>query len=92
MNRSRTITAAIACATLFLSTSGVSQAQTSTQPTGQRSGQAQEGGRAGGGRGGRQGAGSKSCDMAMDAKGDIYVSDGVNGSVTELIAPKNQKN
>ena len=30
--------------------------------------------------------------MATDAKGDIYVSDGVNGSVTKLIAPKNQKN
>jgi sugar lactone lactonase YvrE len=33
----------------------------------------------------------ESCDMAMDGKGDIYVSDGVNGRVTKLIAPKNQK-
>jgi sugar lactone lactonase YvrE len=32
----------------------------------------------------------ESCDMAMDAKGDIYVSDGVNGAITKLIAPKNQ--
>jgi len=28
--------------------------------------------------------------MAMDAKGDIYVSDGVNRRVTKLIASKNR--
>ena len=28
--------------------------------------------------------------MAMDAKGDIYVSDGINGRVTKLIAAKNR--
>jgi hypothetical protein len=45
-------------------------------------------GHAGTGPGTGLGQFGEACDAAIDARGDIYVSDGVNGRVQKLVAPK----